>query len=119
MTKITTQNNKIVPISKTAFVKAINAIKEYNKKIDAIQTVLEENCEDSVFWPPSLQNDLINVLKNAFNDDDDYGGMIEYFIYDLEFGKQWRPGVVTDENNKDIKMQTPEELYDYLVDRLE
>lgn len=119
MTTITTQNNKIVPISKAAFVKVINAIQEYNKKIDAIQTVLEENCDDAIFWPPSLQNDLINILKDAFNDDDDYYGMIEYFIYDLEFGKQWRTGVVTDENNKDIKMQTPEELYDYLVDGLE
>ena len=119
MITVKTQSNKIVPISKKVFVKAINAMKEYNRKIDAIQTVLEENCEEASFWPPSLWGDLVNVLKDAFNDNDDYGGMIEYFIYDLEFGKQWEPGVVTDENNKDIKMQTPEELYDYLVDRLE
>lgn len=107
------------PISKKAFIDTINAIKEYNRKIDAIQTVLEENCEESVFWPPSLQDALINVLKDAFNDDDDYGGMIEYFIYDLEFGSLWKPGYITDKDGTDIKMQTVEDLYNYLVDELE
>ena len=119
MITIKTQHNKAVPISKEVFVKTINAMKEYNRKIDAIQTVLEENCEDAIFFLPSLWGDLINVIKDAFNDEDEYGGMIEYFIYDLEFGKQWKPGIITDINNKDIKMQTPEELYDYLVNELE
>lgn len=114
---MTTYNNKIVPISKEEFVKTINAIKEYNDKIDAIQTVLEENCEEAIFWPPSLQNDLINVLKDVFNDTSDYDGMIEYFIYELEFGDKWQSGYITD-NGKDIKMQTAEDLYDYLVDGL-
>lgn len=114
MFRITTQNNKYVPMTKERFVESINAIKEYHKKINNIQTVLEENCEDSIFWPPSLEDALVKVLEDSFNDETD---IIEYFIYELEFGDKWEPGYIED-NGKDIKMQTPEELYDYLVDGL-
>ena len=118
MATITTQNNKTVPMTKETFVKAINDIKGYHEKINKIQTVLEETCYDSVFWPPSLESTLITVLKDSFNDEDGYGGMIEYFIYELEYGEQWNVGTVTDENGNDIKLATAEDLYDYLVDGL-
>lgn len=114
MFRITTQNNKYVPMTKESFVEAINAIKDYHKKIDNIQTVLEENCEDSIFLPPSLEATLIKVLEDSFNDTD----FIEYFIYNLEFGSEWEPGCIED-SGKDIKMQTPEDLYDYLVNGLD
>ena len=107
-------NNKYVPMNKSDFVDVINAIKTYNNKINNIQTVLEENCEDVIFWPPSLEDALIKVLEDSFNDNTD---IIGYFVYELEFGTQWKPGCI-EENGKDVKMQTPEELYDYLVDGL-
>lgn len=115
MIKMTIQNDKYVPMTKEQFVKAINSIKEYHTKIDNIQTVLEENCEDVVFWPPSLEDTLVKVLEDSFNDNTD---IIGYFIYELEFGTQWKPGCI-EENEKDIKMQTPEDLYDYLVSELD
>lgn len=102
---------KYVSMTKKTFVETINAIKDYHTKINNIQTVLEENCQDSIFWPPSLEETLINVLEDCFNDDADFIG---YFIYELEFGSKWEPGYVED-NGKDIKTQTPEDLYDYLV----
>lgn len=114
MIKMTIQNNKYVPMTKEQFVKTISEIKEYHRKLNNIQTVLEENCEDTIFWPPSLENTLVEVLKDSFNDETD---IIGYFIYELEFGDQWNPGCI-EENGKDVKMQTPEELYDYLVDGL-
>lgn len=108
-------NNKYVPMNKSDFVDAINAIKTYNNKINNIQTVLEENCEDVIFWPPSLEDALIKTLVESFND---YSEMIDYFIYELDFGERWSPGFIT-ANGQDIKMQTAEDLYDYLVDGLE
>lgn len=106
----------MIPMKKEQFVKIINAIKEYHRKIDNIQTVLEENCGiDTVFYPPSLENTLIDVLSIIFNDE---GDDIEYFIYELEFGEDWEPGAITTEDGKDIKMQTAEDLYDYLIEEL-
>ena len=90
-------NNKYVPMNKSDFVDAINAIKTYNKKINNIQTV------------------LVKTLVEVFND---YSEMIDYFIYELDFGERWSPGFIT-ANGQDIKMQTAEDLYDYLVDGLD
>lgn len=105
----------MIPMKKEQFVKIIDEIKEYKRKLNNIQTVLEENCEDSVFWPPSLEDTLIDTLSIIFDDGyDDIG----YFIYELEFGKYWEPGTVTTDDGKDIKMQTAEDLYDYLIEKL-
>ena len=108
-------NSKHIPLTKDQFVDAINDIKEYQRKLDNIQSVLEENCEESIFWPPSLESTLINVLSMMFNDENDNIG---YFIYDLNFGEYWEPGYITDVDGTDIKMQTAENLYDYLVNNL-
>lgn len=114
MYKTTTYKEKYIPMTKQVFVDTINAIKEYHTKINNIQTVLEENC-DSVFWPPSLEDTLINVLIEVFNDDP--ADIITYFIYELEFGEKWESGYIT-ENGEDVKLKTPEDLYDYLISGL-
>jgi len=41
--------------------------------------------------------------------------MLDYFIYDLDFGNNWKTGDITDTNGNDIKLQTNEDLYDYLM----
>lgn len=109
------ENNKYISMTKSEFVEAINAIKEYHKKVDNIQAVLEENCEYAVLCPPSLESALVHALVDSFNDST---GVIDYFIYELKFGDKWHPGCIT-VHNEDFKMQTPEDLYDYLVDGLE
>lgn len=115
MYKTTTYKEKYIPMTRQVFVDTINAIKEYHTKINNIQTVLEENCQNAVFWPPSLEDTLINVLIEVFNDDP--ADIITYFIYELEFGEKWEPGMITD-NEEDIKLKTPEDLYDYLISGL-
>lgn len=115
MYKTTTYKEKYIPMTRQVFVDTINAIKDYHTKINNIQTVFEENCQDSVFWPPSLEDTLINVLIEVFNDDPD--NIITYYIYELEFGEKWEPGMITD-NEEDIELKTPEDLYDYLISGL-
>lgn len=109
-------NNKYIPCTKKEFVEIIGEIKKYHKKIDNIQIALEENCEEALLFPPSLETTLVNTLELAFNDTDD---MIGYFIYELEFGKKWTEGTVLDKDGNDIKMQTTGDLYDYLIETLE
>lgn len=115
MYKTTTYKEKYIPMTRQVFVDTINAIKDYHTKINNIQTVLEENCQDSVFWPPSLEDTLVNVLIEVFNDDP--ADIITYYIYELEFGEKWESGMITD-NEQDIKLKTPEDLYDYLISGL-
>jgi hypothetical protein len=51
---------------------------------------------------------VVRALEYAFKDKD---GWISYFIYDLEFGKKWHKGSVTDKNGKDIQLKNANDLY--------
>lgn len=116
MIKIKEQKDKYIPLTKEQFVKAINDLEDCQRRINNIQTVLEENCWDAIYCPPTVEETLIDVLSEAFNDKDED---ISYFIYELDFGKDWKPGTITTDNGEDIKMQTAEDLYDYLVSNLD
>lgn len=56
---------------------------------------------------------LLNIIKNEFKGDSE--NWIDYYIYELDCGKNWEPGTITI-NNKDIKLQTEEDLYNLLID---
>ena len=49
-----------------------------------------------------------------YNPGDMYGNDIEYFIYDLAFGKNWKPDSLTI-NGTSIDISTAERLYDYIT----
>ncbi len=53
----------------------------------------------------------LTLLKELVNDK--YGD-IDYFIYELEWGKKWYVGCVTSEDGKDIPMATIKDLYNFL-----
>ena len=44
----------------------------------------------------------------------DSAGNISYFIYELDYGKEYREDCVSDKNGN-IDISTPEKLYDYLM----
>lgn len=48
---------------------------------------------------------------------DDLYENIDYFINELDFGRKYKPGMITDDDDEDIDLSTAEKLYDYLVRR--
>ena len=56
-------------------------------------------------------NSLIELLKIEFNDDEDW---IEYFIWELDFGKKYKDGMITNKNNEIIDLSNVENLYKFL-----
>jgi len=57
-----------------------------------------------------LLNDIFDLSKTA-----EYGSDIEYFMYELDYGKKWKTGMITDKDGNDIDFSTAEKLYDYLT----
>lgn len=53
---------------------------------------------------------LINLAKKISKEDD----LIDYFIYELEFGKEYKPGMILDENDNEINLSSIEDLYNFL-----
>ena len=104
-------------ISKKNFCKIIRDI----QKMQEINDQLYETVKNTAMadFPPHVcdyADHVIDVLSIMFRDP---GEWISYFIYDLDFGKDYTEGCVTDEFNKNIDLSTSENLYDYLVSELE
>ena len=106
-------------LSKKVF---IEAIEKLQKMWEAEQKLYE--CSDSMIhlfeWKPysELIDMYVKVLENSLGVeiDDRLGSVISYFIYDLDFGKDYKPGSYID-NGKDIDLSTAEKLYEYILTR--
>ena len=100
-------------LSKEKFIKAIKELEKFEKDIHAVHEAFKKLDPDFGGFYFSRANTLIGeILKDVMNDEYDN---IDYFIYELDYGKKWHKGTITARNGKDIKMQTPEDLYNYLV----
>ena len=81
-----------------------------------IQQYLNLSCPQPVYrWYkgdilPSVDN-LLFLLKKMMHDKYDY---IEYFIYELDYGRKYEAGMITDESGQDIDIHTSELLYDFI-----
>lgn len=106
----------IPPLSKEEFVRYIKAIKSLDDGIDKINNVMNEVCQDNVYYPPTLKEELLNLLIKLFHDEKT--DWIFYFLYELDFGKNWTESSIT-ENGIPVKMKTPEDLYDVLIKNMQ
>ena len=90
---------------------------EFCEYINFIKARVE--AEDSIFLPYGRCIDkIVSLLSKIMRCEaiDAWGTTdIDYFIYEMNFGKRWPEYSVYDENEKPIPMSTPEEFYDYLI----
>lgn len=58
-----------------------------------------------------IESEITKYLKAQFNDTDDW---ISYWIWELDFGKKWKPGTVTFEGI-DVPLGTADDLWNLLT----
>lgn len=58
-----------------------------------------------------IESEITKYLKAQFNDSDDW---ISYWMWELDFGKKWRPGAVTF-NGIDVPLGTVDDLWNLLT----
>ena len=112
-------------ISKEEFCKYISILKKQYEKEDLITKAFRQVDEEADVSFISLYSsersvilDLLNVVMDA-ETNPQIGSDIEYFCYDLDFGKVYEDGKkdwIKDENDEIIDLSTAEKLYDYLVE---
>ena len=61
-----------------------------------------------------LASEVVGLLAEIMQDECED---ISYFCYELDFGRDWKPGMVVDKNGRDINFSTAENLYDYLEEQ--
>lgn len=102
-------------LTKQEFVDAIKFIKQQHEKEDKLHEALRDIAPDiqGDFIFAEFEDKFVTLLKKAMelpeiNDD------IGYFIYELNFGVNYKPGMIT-ENGYDIDFSSAEAVYDYIV----
>ena len=106
-------------MTKEKFIKIINEIKKLHEFEDELYALNRKYNYDMDITFPTLEDIVVTLLEEVFQCtiDEHVGSDISYFIYDLDFGKDWKPGSITDKDGNDIDHSTAEKLYDYLVNK--
>lgn len=92
--------------------------KDFRKVMVAIQEGLEKerklydlDVDVTGLTAPYIEV-LLEMLVREYNDEE--AGWIDYFCWELDFGKNWLPGRVTDEFGRDIKLENLYDLWSFL-----
>lgn len=107
-----------VPLAKQEFVDILIRLRGATELVDKVEKLFRdsrENLECDFCNGAGLQIShegiVVKLLEKLMQD---RGGNISYFIYELDFGREYREGCVSD-NNGNIDISTPEKLYDLLM----
>lgn len=101
-------------LSKEKFIATINGLKDYDVFENELNDLIRKHGEGYVILS-DVSFLLINTLEKMYEDDN---GWISYFCYELEFGRKYKPGMIKESNGDEIKLQTPEDLYNFLINEL-
>ena len=101
-------------MNKELFTYIVNKMDELYQEQEVFNNVLKTL--DNDFGGCLIHNKTISlleeVLKKLVNDKYDYIG---YYLWELNFGKDYKDGVITEANGDIIKLSNPEELYDLIM----
>ena len=110
---------KTVILSKKEFIDVMNRLREASDlqtQVNKLFRNSRENIENDFLNAAALQishqSTVVFLLKKILNDQYDY---IEYFIYELDYGRMYEEGMLTDENGQDIDIHTPDLLYEFIL----
>lgn len=117
----------MINIGKERFCAILNKMRDQNDLYNEVSDKLSDAVGMSVNLIPlaPIMDDLIYLLdvamgtdfdKEAGDDDDIYSmTMIEFFVYEADYGRSYKEGLVTDELGNPIKLDSAEALYDLLA----
>ena len=107
-------------VNKNEFIKIINRLKDYTKLQDKINDLfrdLLDNKEQDFCNAGSIcighESVVVKLLEDMFETD-----LISWWIYELDYGKEYKPGCLT-EDDMEIDVSTADKLYDVLLKNYE
>ena len=100
---------------------------EFNKWMEEYKTIsdTEKKINDALqvfspdfggFYLEDVHGLILDLLKRIMKDENDWIG---YYMFELNWGKDWTENSITDENGQSIKLQTVEDLYNLLESEYE
>lgn len=91
------------------FEKLMETFKNICSKEEALDDALHNMSPDfGGFYQEDVHDIILKMLEILVNDNDQW---ISYYIYELNWGNDWKKGTVTDKNGNDIPLKTYGDLY--------
>ena len=107
-----------VPLTKQEFVDILNRLREATELVDKVEKLFRDSRENlecdfcnGAGLQISYEGIVVKLLEKLMQDS---FGNISYFIYELDYGREYQEGCVSDKNGN-IDVSTPEKLYDFLM----
>ena len=103
-------------MSKESFCKVMDDYKSMFNFTDEMNELFDKYRMDGNIYPPMCTETVIDLLEYIFNDE---GEWIQYWTFELDFGKRYEDGWVKRKDGTTIPLKTAEDLYDLLVKNME
>lgn len=103
-----------VKINKELFITCIESMRDvWDYQRESVDLINKYNpySQTDVIDYPSCDNELLTLLVEVMKD---HGELISYFCYEIDFGREWKVGCVTDTDGTDIPLGTIEDLWNAL-----
>ena len=111
---------KINILTKREFSDILDRLREASdlkEQVDRLFRNSRENIENDFYNSAALQIShehlVVFLLKQIMRDKYDY---IDYFIYELDYGRKYEEGMITQADGRNIDIHTPELLYDFILE---
>jgi len=105
-------------LSEQEFADIIDRLREaadLQAQVDKLFRNSRENIENDFCNAAALQisheSSVVFLLKRIMHDQYEY---IDYFIYELDYGRKYEPEMITDESGQNIDIHTSKLLYDFI-----
>lgn len=84
---------------------------EFENKLWELCSETYKNGLDCELTFPTLAEDVVSLLSAATGDKDEWIG---YYVFELECGKKYKDGTITDADGSFIRLKTVKDLWDLL-----
>lgn len=102
-------------ISKETFINTITKLEELDHKMDDVDKSLRTLSPDfGGFYIPDIFDIVINILKDVFQDKDDWLG---YFIYERDWLRRFELGDIWIDGTA-VKIDGWTDVYDFLINNI-
>lgn len=102
-------------MNKTDFVDALKKLQLFATLMEPYKKVLKDDGPWCMLYDQNIRL-LAEAVSEKFNAPDEYEsifGDIDYFVYELLFGRNFQIGMITDADGSQPDFSTAEKLYDY------
>jgi hypothetical protein len=102
-------------MSKGQFVACLLELKSIIDDTEQVHKAMKKLSPDfGGFYNERAETLVFNVLQDIFNDKEN--DWIGYFIYELEWGKKYRKGMIKSGKNEIIKLASLDDLYKLITE---